>query len=65
MTGGGVLMSSDAREIDPKNQQFTFEIFKVAVLSAVGEFFLVIEKFGVDTFENLKADFCSATTRAS
>ena len=44
MTGGGVLTTTSSKPLDPKNQKFTFEIFKVAVLSAVGGFL-----FGYDT----------------
>ncbi|KAI1306076.1 Proton myo-inositol cotransporter [Halotydeus destructor] len=45
MAGGGVMAAPEGgKAIDPKNQQFTSEIFKVAVLSALGGFL-----FGYDT----------------
>ncbi|KAI1306077.1 Proton myo-inositol cotransporter [Halotydeus destructor] len=45
MTVGGVMTTPGGdSHIDPKNQKFTFEIFKVAALSAIGGFL-----FGYDT----------------
>ncbi|KAI1306078.1 Proton myo-inositol cotransporter [Halotydeus destructor] len=45
MTGGGVMTTPGGdSHVDPKNQKFTFAIFKVAALSAIGGFL-----FGYDT----------------